>query len=112
LAHSICLSSAKIWTEDPGRPLGVAGDSAGASLTVGLALRARDQHVPVAAQLLLYPATDPAMTSPGRGSRPRAPGRLYPVLSAELGCYHLAIMRPGPPGPFAMGRNAMINAMI
>ncbi len=29
-----------LWTEDPGRPLGVAGDSAGASLTAGLALRA------------------------------------------------------------------------
>jgi acetyl esterase len=53
-----------LWTEDPGRPLGVAGDSAGASLTAGLALRARDQHVPLTAQLLLYPATDPAMTSP------------------------------------------------
>jgi acetyl esterase len=49
---------------DPDRPLGVAGDSAGASLTAGLALRARDKQVPLAAQLLLYPATDPAMTSP------------------------------------------------
>jgi acetyl esterase len=49
---------------DPGRPLGVAGDSAGASLSAGLALRARDQQVPLAAQLLLYPATDPTMTSP------------------------------------------------
>jgi acetyl esterase len=49
---------------DPDRPLGAAGDSAGASLTAGLALRARDQHVPLKAQLLLYPATDPAMTSP------------------------------------------------
>ena len=49
---------------DPDRPLGVAGDSAGASLTAGLALRARDERVPLAAQLLLYPATDPAMTSP------------------------------------------------
>jgi len=48
---------------DPDRPLGVAGDSAGASLTAGLALRARDKQVPLAAQLLLYPATDPAMAS-------------------------------------------------
>ena len=53
-----------LWTEDPGRSLGVAGDSAGASLTAGLALRARDHQVPLAAQLLLYPATDPGMTSP------------------------------------------------
>jgi acetyl esterase len=50
--------------EDPDRPLGVAGDSAGASLTAGLALRARDKQVPLAAHLMLYPATDPAMTSP------------------------------------------------
>ena len=48
---------------DPGRPVGVAGDSAGASLSAGLAIRARDQQIPLAAQLLLYPATDPAMTS-------------------------------------------------
>src|ERR1700691_4563295 len=53
-----------LWTEDPGRPLGVAGDSAGASLAAGLALRARDKQIPLAAQLMLYPATDPAMTSP------------------------------------------------
>ena len=54
-----------LWLQaaDPDRPLGVAGDSAGASLTAGLALRARDKQVPLAAQLLLYPATDPAMTS-------------------------------------------------
>jgi acetyl esterase len=42
----------------------VAGDSAGASLTAGLALRARDKQIPLAVQLMLYPATDPAMTSP------------------------------------------------
>src|SRR5580692_6437265 len=53
-----------LWTEDPGRPLGVAGDSAGASLTAGVALRARDKQIPLAAQLMLYPATDPALTSP------------------------------------------------
>jgi acetyl esterase len=49
--------------QDPGRPLGVAGDSAGASLAAGLAIRARDARIALAAQLLLYPATDPAMTS-------------------------------------------------
>ena len=50
--------------EHPGRPLGVAGDSAGGSLSAGLAIRARDKQLPLTAQLLLYPATDPAMTSP------------------------------------------------
>jgi acetyl esterase len=52
-----------LLAQDPGRPVGVAGDSAGASLAAGLAIRARDQQIPLAAQLLLYPATDPAMTS-------------------------------------------------
>jgi acetyl esterase len=47
---------------DPTRPIGMAGDSAGASLAAGVALRARD--LPLAAQLLFYPATDPAMSSP------------------------------------------------
>ncbi|GAA4694355.1 alpha/beta hydrolase [Pseudonocardia yuanmonensis] len=54
------------WTlaRHPERPVGVAGDSAGASLAAGLALRARDAGLPLAAQLLFYPATDPSMTSP------------------------------------------------
>jgi acetyl esterase len=42
----------------------VAGDSAGAPLAAGLAIRARDKQIALVAQLLLYPATDPAMTSP------------------------------------------------
>ena len=42
---------------DPTR-LGVAGDSAGGNLAAVLALHARDTGVPVAAQLLVYPATD------------------------------------------------------
>jgi acetyl esterase len=50
--------------ENPGLRIGVAGDSAGASLAAGLAVRARDRQIPLAAQLLFYPATDPAMTSP------------------------------------------------
>jgi acetyl esterase len=53
-----------LCAEDPGRPVGVAGDSAGASLAAGLAIRARDKQIPLTAQLLFYPATDPAMTSP------------------------------------------------
>jgi acetyl esterase len=52
-----------LCAEDQGRPIGVAGDSAGASLAAGLAIRARDKGMTLAAQLLLYPATDPAMAS-------------------------------------------------
>src|SRR5215469_1682493 len=33
---------------EPGRPAGVAGDSAGAPLAAGLAIRARDQRIPLA----------------------------------------------------------------
>ena len=53
-----------LYARQPDQPFGVAGDSAGASLAAGLAIRARDSQLPLAAQLLLYPATDPAMTSP------------------------------------------------
>ncbi|MGH3628469.1 MAG: alpha/beta hydrolase [Sciscionella sp.] len=46
------------------RTLGVAGDSAGASLAAAAALGARDDGPRLAAQLLLYPATDPTMSQP------------------------------------------------
>jgi acetyl esterase len=55
------------WTAStfPGRPHVVAGDSAGASLAGGAARRARDEGGPaLAAQLLVYPATDPSMGMP------------------------------------------------
>jgi acetyl esterase len=53
-----------VSADSTGQPIGVAGDSAGASLAAGLAIRARDEGIPLAAQLLFYPATDPAMSSP------------------------------------------------
>lgn len=58
-------TAALAWTASQfaGRKLGVAGDSAGASLAAGASLRARDTGLPLAAQLLWYPATDPAMAS-------------------------------------------------
>lgn len=48
---------------DPGR-LAVAGDSAGGHLAVGVALRARDEGVPLAFQLLIYPCIDTDWTRP------------------------------------------------
>ncbi len=49
----------------PSAPLVVAGDSAGAGLAVGVALRCRDEGGPVlAAQLLAYPGLDPTMAMP------------------------------------------------
>ncbi|MDT7600389.1 MAG: acetyl esterase [Pseudonocardiales bacterium] len=54
------------WTAGrwPERRLGVAGDSAGASLAAAAALHQRDTGGPLAAQLLFYPATDPSLRSP------------------------------------------------
>ncbi|MCU1595662.1 MAG: Esterase/lipase/thioesterase [Frankiales bacterium] len=49
---------------DPAR-LVIGGDSAGGNLAAALALRLRDRGTPVAAQLLLYPALDLTVSSPG-----------------------------------------------
>jgi acetyl esterase len=77
---------------DPDRPLGVAGDSAGASLTAGLALRARDERVPLAAQLLLYPATDPAMTSPSIAEN----GEGYFLTRHDMAWFYEQYLPAGP----------------
>ena len=81
-----------LWTEDPGRPLGVAGDSAGASLTAGLALRARDKQIPLAVQLMLYPATDPAMTSPSIAEN----GEGYFLTRRDMAWFYQQYLPAGP----------------
>lgn len=43
----------------------VGGDSAGGNLAAALALRLRDRGIPVAGQLLIYPAVDLTATRPG-----------------------------------------------
>ncbi len=48
---------------DPGR-LSIAGDSAGANLAAGVALRARDEGLPLNYQLLIYPCLDDHQTRP------------------------------------------------
>ncbi len=88
-----------LWTEDPGRPLGVAGDSAGASLTAGLALRARDKQIPLAVQLMLYPATDPAMTSPSIAEN----GEGYFLTRRDMAWFYQQYL-PGRPGQRPGGR--------
>ncbi|MFC4455035.1 alpha/beta hydrolase [Deinococcus sonorensis] len=58
--------AALLWAAEHARELGadpsrlaVAGDSAGASLSIAVTQRARDEHGPaLKAQLLIYPATD------------------------------------------------------
>jgi len=44
-------------------PVAVGGDSAGGNLAAVCAVRARDRGFPLAAQLLLYPALDPTMST-------------------------------------------------
>ena len=82
-----------LWSEDPGRPLGVAGDSAGASLAAGVALRARDKQIPLAAQLMFYPATDPAMTSPSFAEN----GAGYFLTGRDMAWFYQQYL-PGGPG--------------
>jgi acetyl esterase len=58
---------------DPAR-LAVAGDSAGATFAVVMALRARDEGGPsLAAQLLIYPSIGLGLTEKGRADRHGAP---------------------------------------
>lgn len=51
----------------------LGGDSSGANLAAGLAIRARDQGRPVAAQLLAYPPLDPTCSTVAFGLDPRWP---------------------------------------
>ena len=63
LADVVEHAPASIGVAVDGR-LGVAGDSAGGNLAAGVALRARDEGLPLAFQLLIYPCLDDRLTSP------------------------------------------------
>lgn len=63
---------------DPAR-IAVAGDSAGATLVAVAARLLRDAAVPIAHQLLLYPATDAACDSPSHQEHAQAP-----LLTTEM----------------------------
>lgn len=52
--------------EYPGWRLGVAGDSAGGTIAAVLALFARDRGIPLALQMLIYPAVDQMGDFPSR----------------------------------------------
>ncbi|MDP9101067.1 MAG: alpha/beta hydrolase [Actinomycetota bacterium] len=65
--------------------VGIAGDSAGGGLAAGLALRCRDEGVPVAAQVLIYPALDSTRSTPAARTYP-GPG----LTAGDLGvCWEL-----------------------
>jgi acetyl esterase len=86
-------TAALAWTASafPGRVLGVAGDSAGASLAAGAALRARDAGLPLAGQLLVYPAADPSLALPA--ATENAEG--YFLTRADMQWFY-AQYAPGP----------------
>jgi acetyl esterase len=65
-AFAAVAGSIEEFGGDPDR-LVVAGDSAGANLAAVTAVRARDEGVPLAAQLLAYPTVDPAGDYASRG---------------------------------------------
>ena len=81
----------------PDRPLGVAGDSAGANLAAGLALRARDRGGPaLAGQLLFYPALDPDPATPS--FQENADG--YFLTASDMRWYWAQYLSgPEPAGP-------------
>ena len=62
-ATSWLAAHAGEWGGDPER-VAVAGDSAGGNLAAGVALRARDEGVALAFQLLIYPCLDPDADGP------------------------------------------------
>ena len=70
-AHDDCYA-ALLWLHnnatllniDPSR-IAVLGDSAGGNLAAGIALRARDEGIPLKAQFLIYPALDDRTGSEG-----------------------------------------------
>jgi acetyl esterase len=65
-------------------PVAVGGDSAGANLAAVCALRARDAGLPLAFQLLLYPATDATRST--RSHRDFADG--YRLTQTSLDWYY------------------------
>jgi acetyl esterase len=90
--------AALAWTANryPGRPHVVAGDSAGAGLAAGAALRARAEGGPViAAQLLVYPATDPSMGMPSI----RENGEGYFLTRADMDWFYDQYLPAGRTDP-------------
>ncbi|MEJ8280124.1 alpha/beta hydrolase [Pseudonocardia spirodelae] len=78
----------------PGRVVGVAGDSAGAGLAAGLALRARDRGgPPLGAQLLFYPPLTPEPATPSH----RDNGEGYFLTAADMSWFWAQLLSgPAP----------------
>jgi len=61
------------WASRRFAPLAVGGDSAGGNLAAVMALRARDAGLPLALQMLVYPATDHGCSWPSYRENDRGP---------------------------------------
>jgi acetyl esterase len=79
---------------DPQR-LVVAGDSAGANLAAVTAIRARDEGVPLAAQLLAYPTVDPGGDYVSRGEN--AEGFFLTARDMDWFFHHYVGVDPASP---------------
>jgi acetyl esterase len=55
--------AAVVWAAERFSAVAIGGDSAGGNLAAAAALRARDEGIALAHQLLIYPALDPAVDS-------------------------------------------------
>ncbi len=73
---SVCWAAgphaAEMLAIEPGR-IAVGGDSAGGNLAAACARRARDEGIELRGQLLVYPALDPARSSPAAAEFADAP---------------------------------------
>ena len=82
---------AAMWGGDPGR-IAVCGDSAGGNLAAGVALRARDEGVPLALQALVYPCIDDDQ-APYESMRTNASG--YFLSAADMAWFWEQFVPPG-----------------
>ncbi|MGD9991295.1 alpha/beta hydrolase [Pseudonocardia sp.] len=97
------------WTRTafPDRPLAVAGDSAGASLAAGAALVARDEGIPLAAQLLWYPSTDPTQSSPSV----RENGEGYFLTASDMRWFYEQYLPGGSTDPLVDLQHADVSGV-
>ena len=100
--------AALAWTSArwPERCLGVAGDSAGASLAAAVALRHRGTGGPLAGQLLFYPATDPSLGLPSVAAN----GSGYFLTRADMDWF-VAQYAPDPADPAVNLLNADVTGV-
>jgi acetyl esterase len=85
-AFDDCLAVAR-WVAEQGSPSVVAGDSAGAQLAASVAIACRDEQIPLAAQLLIVPATDVR----GSYQHPEV-NALYPSRAVNADGYGLTLL--------------------